>query len=74
MKIYETKVEAGTKQWLKIPVDEECSLKAAAFCGSRPGKRLIVTAGVHGNSGSFPSDSGTGSEADEGRGCISSDC
>ena len=48
MKIYETKVEAGTKQWLKIPVDEECSLKAAAFCGSRPGKRLIVTAGVHG--------------------------
>lgn len=48
MKIYETKVEAGTKQWLKIPVDEECSLKVAAFCGSRPGKRLIVTAGVHG--------------------------
>lgn len=48
MKIYETKVEAGTKQWLEIPVDEECSLKAAAFCGSRPGKRLIVTAGVHG--------------------------
>ena len=44
MKIYETKVEAGTKQWLEIPVDEECSLKAAAFCGSRPGKRLIVTA------------------------------
>ena len=48
MKIYETKMEAGTKQWLEIPVDEECSLKAAAFCGSRPGKRLIVTAGVHG--------------------------
>ena len=48
MKIYETKVGAGMKQWLEIPVDEECSLKAAAFCGSRPGKRLIVTAGVHG--------------------------
>lgn len=48
MKIYDTKVEAGTKRWLEIPVDEGYSLKAAAFCGLRPGKRLVVTAGVHG--------------------------
>lgn len=48
MKIYETKVESGTKQWLEIPVDEGYSLKVAAFCGLRPGKRLVVTAGVHG--------------------------
>ncbi len=48
MKIYETNVPSGSMRWVEIPVDEGCSLKAAAFCGIRPGKRLVVTAGVHG--------------------------
>ena len=45
MKIYETKVEAGTKQWLKIPVDEECSLKSGGFLWFKTGKTVDCYSG-----------------------------
>ncbi len=39
---------AGEKKRVKLPVSDGLCLDAWLLCGSRPGKTLVVTAGVHG--------------------------
>ena len=48
MKLCGCEIGRGEKRQVKIPVSEGVSLKATLLCGQKPGKTLVVTAGVHG--------------------------
>ena len=48
MKLCGFEVGRGEKQRVKIPVSKGISLEATLLCGQKPGKTLVVTAGVHG--------------------------
>ena len=48
MKLCGFEVGRGEKHQIKIPVSVGVSLEATLLCGQKPGKTLVVTAGVHG--------------------------
>ena len=41
-------IHPGEQKEILVPADKNLSLKALCFCGSRTGKTLVLTAGVHG--------------------------
>lgn len=48
MRLSDFKAGSGVKQTLPLPVTSPYSVEMTVICGSRPGKKLVVTAGVHG--------------------------
>lgn len=48
MRLSDFKAGSGVKQTLPLPVTSPYSVEMTVICGSRPGKNLVVTAGVHG--------------------------
>ena len=48
MRLSDFKAGSGVKQTLPLPVTSPYSVEMTVICGSRPGKTLVVTAGVHG--------------------------
>ena len=48
MRLSDFKAGSGVKQTLPLPVTSPYSVEMTVICGSRPGKNLGVTAGVHG--------------------------
>ncbi|SCH04195.1 ectoine utilization protein EutE [uncultured Clostridium sp.] len=47
MRLSDFKAGSGVKQTLPLPVTSPYSVEMTVICGSRPGKNLVVTAGVH---------------------------
>ena len=47
MRLSDFKAGSGVKQTLPLPVTSPYSVETTVICGSRPGKNLVVTAGVH---------------------------
>lgn len=48
MRLSDFKAGSGVKQTLPLPVTTPYPVEMTVICGSRPGKTLVVTAGVHG--------------------------
>ena len=48
MRLSDFKAGSGEKQTLLLPVTSPYPVEMTVICGSRPGKTLVVTAGVHG--------------------------
>ena len=48
MRLSDFKAGSGVKQTLPLPVTSPYSVEMTVICGCRPGKTLVVTAGVHG--------------------------
>lgn len=48
MRLSDFKAGSGVKQTLPLPVTSPYPVEMTVICGSRPGKTLVVTAGVHG--------------------------
>lgn len=48
MRLSDFKAGSGVKQTLPLPVISPYPIEMTVICGSRPGKTLVVTAGVHG--------------------------
>ncbi len=48
MRLSDFKAGSGVKQTLPLPVTSPYPVEMIVICGSRPGKTLVVTAGVHG--------------------------
>ena len=48
MRLSDLKAGSGEKQTLLLPVTSPYPVEMTVICGSRPGKTLVVTAGVHG--------------------------
>lgn len=48
MRLSDFKAGSGVKQTLPLPVISPYPVEMTVICGSRPGKTLVVTAGVHG--------------------------
>ena len=48
MRLSDLKAGSGVKQTLPLPVTSPYPVEMTVICGSRPGKTLVVTAGVHG--------------------------
>ena len=48
MRLSDFKAGSGVKQTLPLPVTSPYSVEMTVICGSRHGKTLVVTAGVHG--------------------------
>ena len=48
MRLSDLKAGSGEKQTLLLPVTSPILIEMTVICGSRPGKNLVVTAGVHG--------------------------
>ena len=48
MRLSDFKAGSGVKQTLPLPVTNPYPVEMTVICGSRPGKTLVVTAGVHG--------------------------
>ena len=47
MRLSDFKAGSGVKQTLPLPVTSPYPVEMTVICGSRPGKNLVVTAGVH---------------------------
>lgn len=48
MRLSDLKAGSGEKQTLLLPVTSPYPVEMTVICGSRPGKTLVVTAGIHG--------------------------
>lgn len=48
MRLSDFKAGSGVKQTLPLPVTSPYPVEMTVICGNRPGKTLVVTAGVHG--------------------------
>lgn len=48
MRLSDLKAGSGVKQTLLLPVTSPLPIEMTVVCGCRPGKTLVVTAGVHG--------------------------
>ena len=48
MRLSDLKAGSGVKQTLPLPVTSPFPIEMTVVCGCRPGKTLVVTAGVHG--------------------------
>ena len=48
MRLSDLKAGSGEKQTLLLPVTSPYPVEMTVICGCRPGKTLVVTAGVHG--------------------------
>ena len=48
MRLSDFKAGSGVKQTLPLPVTSPYPVEMTVICGSRHGKTLVVTAGVHG--------------------------
>ena len=48
MRLSDLKAGSGVKQTLPLPVTSPYPVEMTVICGCRPGKTLVVTAGVHG--------------------------